>query len=299
MTAHLPSALAFSIVAALAVALAGRREATGSDRLSAAALMMLLGLPLLGLLPGWTILPSSESAGAGRATTLLGWSLPLGTALGLLRLLRASRLLSGWIRNSRPLGHRFTADGRRIQIRELPDLPSPCAAGVRRPVILVPPGWSSLPRDRRDMVLAHETAHHQRRDPLWRLLAALACALHWFNPLVWWLARRHALQAELACDAAVLAAGTPPDRYAHLLCDLARVRPTPLVAAMSGSMLGKRVDRLQSPTRHLSRFSLGLSLLLLFAAGFACGLSRPSNPVPANEIHLRLSANPFPANPQP
>lgn len=296
MTTLLPAAFLFSLVAALTVGLAGRREAAGSDRLSAAALLILLGLPLLVLLPGWSILPASAPRGGGPASSVVAGVLAAGTVAGLLRLAVAAQRLRRWIRASRPVGERLLPDGRRVEIRELPALASPCAAGVRRPVVLVPRGWRSLPRARRDMVLAHEIAHHRRRDPLWRMLAALACAFHWFNPLVWWLARRHAYQSELACDAAVLAGGARPDRYAHLLCDLAQARSIPLAAAMAGSTLRRRVVHLQQPARHLSRTTLAGLGLLLAVAGLACGLSRPTSPVPPAEVHLRLTADPFPGS---
>jgi beta-lactamase regulating signal transducer with metallopeptidase domain len=54
------------------------------------------------------------------------------------------------------------------------------------------------------LVLLHEQVHVNHRDNLWNLLTALLCAMHWFNPLVWWGARRMRLDQELACDAAVL-----------------------------------------------------------------------------------------------
>ena len=108
MTAHLPAALAFSLVAALAVALAGRRHVADSDRLSALALLILLALPLLARLPGWTVLPAAENPGVAGEANFLAWLLPLGTTIALLRLLRASRVLRRWIRTSSPLGHVFT-----------------------------------------------------------------------------------------------------------------------------------------------------------------------------------------------
>jgi len=44
------------------------------------------------------------------------------------------------------------------------------------------------------LILAHEAGHRARLDKLWNLLAALAVALHWGNPLAWWAVRR--LQAD-------------------------------------------------------------------------------------------------------
>ena len=296
MITPLASILAFSVIAAVAVAWAGRRGAAGSDLLSGLALLILLALPLLALLPGWAILPASSATGSVAESSIFAWILGAGMLLGCIRLLVSSIRLRRWIRHSTWLESHLTKGGRRIEIRCLPALKGPCAVGIRRPVILVPSHWISLPPTDRAMVLAHELAHHERRDPLWRLLAAIACAIHWFNPFVWWLARRHVLQAELACDAAVLATGAPPNRYAHLLCDLAQGRTTPLTMAMSGSTLGMRVGSLQRPGIRLSRLTLTMAIAGMIIVGLACGLSRPLLPVPASEIQLRLSADPFPGD---
>lgn len=299
MSTLIAAALAFPVVAALIVALAGRREAAGSDRLSAAALGMLVALPLLALLPGWPVLPATAGPAGSTAPAFISAVVLGGILIGSGRLFLAWIRLRGWIRRSRPLGHRTTPEGRRIGIRMLSTLASPCAVGVCRPLILVPAGWSGLSRARQEMALAHEIAHHRRRDPWWRLVGAVACCLYWFNPLVCWLARRHAFQAELACDAAVLATGTRPEPYAHLLCDLAHGPATPLAAAMSGSTLGRRVEHLQRPRCRLPRPLLGLALLMIGAAGLACGLGRPMSPADPAEVQIRLSADPFPGNPVP
>ncbi len=297
MTALVPASLCFSALAVVIVVLAGRRHALGSDRLSSLSLLILLTLPLLLLLPGWNVLPSGSGPTSDRPLSLAVWLLPLGTGIGLARLCMASIRLRRWTRGSRLIGRCRGSNGRVIEVREFRELSGPCAAGVFRPMILVPAGWMRLPRSHREMVLAHETAHHDRRDPLWRLLGAIVCTLHWFNPAAWWLARRHAFQSEIACDAAVLSTGAAPGGYAHLLCDLAQVRQTPLVAAMAGSTLGKRVEHLQRPGRRLSPLSLCLLLASLLAGGVACGLSRTHDPLPFPEVQLRLSADPFPGNP--
>jgi hypothetical protein len=50
-------------------------------------------------------------------------------------------------------------------------------------------------------VLAHELAHIRRGDYLAGLLARISVALHFYHPLVYWLANRLHLQQELAADA--------------------------------------------------------------------------------------------------
>ena len=77
--------------------------------------------------------------------------------------------------------------------------------GLLRPVIVFPPdaqGWSD--NDLRRAVI-HELEHVRRADWLGAIcFARLACAVYWFHPLVWRCARHLSLEAERACDDAVL-----------------------------------------------------------------------------------------------
>jgi len=144
-------------------------------------------------------------------------------------------------------------------------------------------------------------AHHHRRDPLWRLLAEIARAIHWYHPLVHWMARRLEMQCEFACDAAVLQKGADVKSYAGVLCDFATNRPLPALALAMASAhsLESRVVRMLSPSGVA-----GTSMLLVLAcAGFgaACllaiigrGNGLPQG-VSAEEVEIRWAANPFPA----
>ena len=66
----------------------------------------------------------------------------------------------------------------------------PMAWGIFRASVLVPVDADTWPAHRVRVVLLHELAHVKRRDCLTHLVAQLACAAYWFNPLVWMAARR-------------------------------------------------------------------------------------------------------------
>jgi len=98
----------------------------------------------------------------------------------------------------------------------------PMIWGWPRPTLLLPPDAVDWPAARLRAVLRHEAAHVRRRDWLTQTLAQAACAVYWFNPLVWLLAARMNAEAERACDDAVLLSGIPPTDYAQDLLAVAR-----------------------------------------------------------------------------
>ena len=126
-------------------------------------------------------------------------------------------------------------------------LESPISWGLMRPVILLN-ARAVEASDEAEAIIAHELAHVARMDWVKLLLARVATALFWFNPLVWLLAREaHQLREETADDA-VLAADIPDTDYAQLLVGVARHECPGLFlgahgVAPSRSSLARRVAR--------------------------------------------------------
>ena len=88
-----------------------------------------------------------------------------------------------------------------IDVRELPELTTAATAGWRRPFILLPADWDSWSDGDLRAVLAHELAHIVRADYAAGLVSRLALALHFYHPIVRWMAGRLLVQQELAADA--------------------------------------------------------------------------------------------------
>jgi hypothetical protein len=119
-------------------------------------------------------------------------------------------------------------------------------------------GW---PEAQRRFTLLHELAHVRRLDYLTTQVASLACAVHWFNPLVWYAAMQARKLQEEACDDAVLNAGGKPSDYAQFLVTLAggSRRLSPVFPAAVGmvqrSQLHGRVTAILDASR--ARLPLG------------------------------------------
>ena len=112
----------------------------------------------------------------------------------------------------------------------------PFTYGLLRPVIVLPASAEEWTDDRRRSVLLHEFAHLRRHDLLTNAIVQLACAVYWFHPLVSLAGRRVRIEAERACDALVVAAGTRPSDYAGDLLEIARTMRSGSTAAVALAM---------------------------------------------------------------
>jgi beta-lactamase regulating signal transducer with metallopeptidase domain len=103
----------------------------------------------------------------------------------------------------------------------------PVTWGIVYPAVLLPQDADTWTEERRRFVLVHEMAHVKRFDALTQLLAQLALAVFWFDPLVWVAAHQMRMEREHACDDYVLRDGTAPSLYAGELLEMVRSIGTP------------------------------------------------------------------------
>jgi TonB family protein len=111
---------------------------------------------------------------------------------------------------------------RTIRLRRSLDQPMPMTWGLLRPQILVPNGIDEWSDERKRVVIAHEVGHVQRLDRLFQMIAQIACAVYWFNPLFWMACNRLYQESEHACDDVVVNLGVDAREYASHLFDIAR-----------------------------------------------------------------------------
>lgn len=166
-----------------------------------------------------------------------------------------------------------------------PDKTIPVVWGILRCHLLLPAAARDWSDEQLRSVLLHELAHIKRRDTTAKLLTQIACALHWFNPLVWFAAWRLDVERERACDDLVLSHGVQPSAYAgHLLeivtglspgrraqsCGLAMASQSSLegrlAAVLSGGRNRRGVTRLLATAAVILSAAIAVPLAMLCAA---------------------------------
>jgi beta-lactamase regulating signal transducer with metallopeptidase domain len=212
-----------------------------------------LGAPV----PVETAPPTTSTAGkillavwmAGMAVTLV----PLIVAIGQLRTLRHAAV--PWP-EGREILEELTTDtlaASAIDVLTSASAAGPLTCGLLRPAIVVPLELTRWPRDSVRRALVHELEHIRRRDWLTSMVARLVCTFYWFQPLVWVARRRLVLEAERACDDAVIAGGDALG-YAALLVTVAEAAATTttrqhVVAMARRGDLARRVDAILDSTQ--------------------------------------------------
>jgi bla regulator protein blaR1 len=159
-----------------------------------------------------------------------------------------------------------------VRIVRTPEVVSPVALGIFRPLIAIPSNFAGLysPRERR-LVLEHELAHHRSGDLAANLFAFVLVCLQWFNPLAWVAHAAFRFDQEAACDSRVLEKSGALDRadYGRAIAKAASGRALLFASALDRRNTLKR--RLKSMLRT-SNPARRLAGRLLVVTGIAAAL---------------------------
>lgn len=137
---------------------------------------------------------------------------------------------------------------------------SPAVYGIVKPKIILPASYKD--RDI-DLVILHEKTHIRSFDNLWRVIAFVIVAVHWFNPLCWLFLKGFLADLELSCDERVLTKlGTERAKeYASALLE-SRQGTTVFASAFGGAKIRTRIENILS-FRKLTWFSLAVFAALI------------------------------------
>ena len=235
-----------------------------------------LTLPSLAIIPASWMLPETIEVASGAVAPVAisaqdAWSFALklwlsGALILLIRLVISQLALIRWRLKARLLQPGAWAEtlkyvsahrriSRSLRVLESPAVVNPCTWGFFRPVLLLPASGDTWSESERRLAVMHELAHIRRNDYVAATLVRVACAIHWYNPLVWLAARESRKLQEQACDDAVLRSGATASDYASFLrraAESAQGGHRRLAAAMGvagRSELRQRVDSILDPAR--------------------------------------------------
>ncbi len=169
---------------------------------------------------------------------------------------------------------------RPVELYVNPLAASPMLLGVWKPCVVLP--MVELPEEDFRFVVLHELTHYRRGDVLYKWLMQLTVCIHWFNPLVHWMAREVERTGELSCDEAVLRRLDGPGRRAYgdaILRTISAgggyqaVQPSPTLGA-EGKHLKERLETIMKfkKTGRLAAVLAALLAVVLGVTGAAAGI---------------------------
>jgi uncharacterized protein (TIGR03435 family) len=157
----------------------------------------------------------------------------------------------------------------------------PMTCGVLKPAIVLPKRAQQWDEATLRGALRHELEHVARWDFLTHCLSRIVCAAYWFHPLVWAAWRRLRLEAERACDDAVVLEDDARD-YASLLVSIAQREPggtrRPLLAMAGRDDLAARVAAVLDNSQTRGRIGRGRATGLMVIAPITVARAMPQAP---------------------
>lgn len=137
---------------------------------------------------------------------------------------------------------------------------SPAVYGIIKPRIVLPISYKDKDIE---LIMLHEKMHIRRADNLWRMLAFLIVAVHWFNPLCWVFLKMFLADLELSCDECVLAKSgdNRAKEYALSLLE-SRQSKTVFTSAFGGAKIRTRIENILS-FKKMTWFSLTIFIVLI------------------------------------
>lgn len=165
--------------------------------------------------------------------------------------------------------------------------------GFFKPKIYIPSGMSPAARTQ---ILAHERTHLEKGDHWMKVIAFLALALHWFNPLVWVAYLMLCKDIEIACDERVVQFMELDERkqYASALlqCSTNRIYYAACPVAFGEVSVKYRIQS----ALHYRKPAVWMSLMGVLSIAFVslCLLTNPAQAVSDPQAALQQSSHQAP-----
>lgn len=191
---------------------------------------------------------------------------------------------------------------RRINLYLCPCIDTPMLVGVIKPRILLPK-IENIAEDEIEFILRHELMHYMRKDIWYKLLELIAIAIHWFNPVVYLMAKVIDVQCELSCDAEIVKNTNIDTRqkYSKIIIDVIRIKSR-YKTALSTNFYGGKKDMknrilsiMNTKKKKIGFFSLFIALIMTLGTGVAytnanTDIAVSENAVPENPVNISEEA---------
>lgn len=168
-------------------------------------------------------------------------------------------------------------------------LKTPSLFGLVRPKLIIPSEViENLSKEEIRYVFLHELAHFKRKDILINWITVLIQALHWFNPVIWYVFYKMHEDCEVACDAYVLARLNPVEhrKYGETIINLINKisRPywNPVTTGMANnrSSIKRRIKMITIFKKSSWKWSI-IAVIIMITLGFV-GLTNSKGAAGAN-----------------
>lgn len=169
---------------------------------------------------------------------------------------------------------------RKVTVRVWEHTSSPFMAGLIKPTLVLPAG--ELTEEQLNNILRHEMTHLKRHDMAYKWVAQLVKCIHWFNPVIWYVAKQINAECEISCDMAVTVGMSRDEEMRYIdtvlsLLPAGKTKQIPLTTQMTGNkkMLKRRFKMIRNKKRTskwVSAISAALAAVLLGTTVFASGV---------------------------
>lgn len=170
-----------------------------------------------------------------------------------------------------------------VRLKTCPAIASPMIIGFFSPIILLPS--TEIATDELTFILRHELIHLKRNDLWYKVLVLLVTAVHWFNPVVYIIAKAIAVQCEISCDELLVQETSLEHRkkYSETLIEAAR-NGTKFQTALStgfytgGKVIKARILSIMDTTKKKTGITiLCVIFILIISSKITCACNLTNN----------------------
>lgn len=152
---------------------------------------------------------------------------------------------------------------------------TPMLLGVFKPKIVLP--LREYNEELLLNILRHELTHYRRFDTLYKWVASVILALHWFNPVAWFIRREFNRSCELSCDEMLLRSMNKEEKQSYGNSLLLMAAQSPLPSAVVATSFATEKKNLQERLTQIMNYKKSgtriLSSVLAIALLTGCGVA--------------------------